>query len=123
MRLCRRIDLDRVAIELDRSIHLSPYLIAVGLSPEFRRSSQGRSFFHCFSSLVARRIRPSFSSASEEKGDVVTPPRGARRGRTSGRFCSPNAAADSCREFSSPSLELSGSLSKEYMASGRPSRL
>src|SRR2546426_1363728 len=38
--LGRRIHLDRIPVELDRSIRLSPYLVAVGLPPEFRRSSQ-----------------------------------------------------------------------------------
>src|SRR5258705_236618 len=40
MCLCRRIDLDRFAVELDRSIHVSPCLIAVAFPPEVRRSSQ-----------------------------------------------------------------------------------
>src|SRR5437899_2963808 len=54
--LGRRIHLDRIPVELDRSIQLSPYLVAVGLPPEFRRSSQSRSFFH-FSSSLATRCR------------------------------------------------------------------
>src|SRR5437867_705840 len=46
MCLCRRIQLDRLAIELDRSIHISPCLVAVALPPEFRRSPQSLSVFH-----------------------------------------------------------------------------
>src|SRR5689334_17583546 len=52
MCLCRRIDLDGVAVELDRSIHLSLYLIAVGFPPQFRCSaSQSWSVCHCPTSL------------------------------------------------------------------------
>ena len=50
MGLRRRIHLDRVLVELDRSIQLSLYLVAVGLLPEVRCSSQSRSFFHFSSS-------------------------------------------------------------------------
>jgi len=46
MCLCRRIHLDRVAVGLDRSIHLSPYLVAVGFPREFCRTSQSWLFFH-----------------------------------------------------------------------------
>src|SRR3989449_9912852 len=56
MCLRRRIHLDGALVELDRSIQLSPDLVAVGLPPEFRRSSQSRSFFH-FSSSLATRCR------------------------------------------------------------------
>src|SRR5882762_7055712 len=52
MGLRRRIHLDRALVELDRSIQLSVDLVAVGLLPEFRRSSQSRSFFHFSSSRL-----------------------------------------------------------------------
>src|SRR4030095_4918952 len=121
MCLCRRIQLNRLAIELDRSIHISPCLVAVALPPEFRRSSQSLSVFHFSTSLVITRIG-SFC-ASGERGDVVTPARGARRSQTSGRFCTPTAGADRGCGFSRPDLERSESRSEEYMSSGRPSRL
>src|SRR6185295_7708879 len=121
MCLCRRIQLDRLAIELDRSIHISTCLVAVALPPEFRRSSQGLSVFHFSTSLVTTRIGSfcASSRASGERGDVVPPARGARRSQTSGRFCTPTAGAGRGRGFSCPSLERSGSLSEEYMSSGR----
>src|SRR6266567_3524024 len=82
MCFCRRIDLDRLVVELDRSIHLSPCLVAVAFPPEFRRSSQSLSAFHFSTSLVTMRIGPpsscARSCASGERGDVVTPARGAR---------------------------------------------
>src|SRR2546430_9865899 len=111
MCLCRRIHLDRVAVELDRSIHLSPYLAAVGLPPEFRRSSQSRSFFHFSSSVAVGRLRPPLSCASEE------------RGADSGSLPFAGCGADRCPGFDSLSLERWGNLREAYMASGRPSRL
>src|SRR5438552_19178028 len=99
MGLCLRIHLDRVLVKLDRSIQLSLYLVAVGLPPEFRRSSQSRSFFHCSSSWLP--------GTYALEADI-------------GRLCSPNAAANRCRGFHIPSVEGSESMSELSMSDGRP---
>src|SRR5882672_2564235 len=67
MCLRRRVHLDRVLVELDRSIQLSPYLVAVGLLPKFRRSSQGRLFFHLPSSATARARARGWTSVASAR--------------------------------------------------------